>query len=321
MNLDSIPPVAVALRRLWEVGRTRLFLNAIRLDPYHEYDVAAWRRVMVRMRPEDYLIWMTYWHADSAYFEQAAAFYADLPMALDHIWVLGNTPEEAEAARCAGFRSAWVNHNAWLDENRFKPKALPKSYRAALVCQLAPYKRIELATQVRGLVLVPASQFHLHQRAAVADFEDVQVLEQHPSAEIPDLLNRCRSGLILSAEEGACYASSEYLLCGLPVVSTPSRGGRDVFYTPTNSLLVEPNPEAVARGVDEVIRRNCNPGTIHEEHLAMSRIFRRRFARDVLGAIFQDVGFRHDPESVLRAIYKHKMMDYVSEAQALALVG
>ena len=50
-------------------------------------------------------------------------------------------------------------------------------------------------------------------------------------------------------------------------------------------------------------------------------IFRSRFARDVLGAIFRDAGFLHDPESALRAIYKHKMMDYVSEAQALALVG
>lgn len=321
MTSDSSPPVAIALRRLWDVGHSRIFLNAIRLDPYHEHDVAAWRRVVARMRPEDYLIWMTYWHADQAYFEQAVTFYAGLPVPLDHIWVLGNTRDETDAARRAGFRSAWVNHNAWLDETRFKPRAVPKSFRAAMVCQLAPYKRIELAARVRGLALVPASQFHLHQRVAVADFEDVQVIEQLSSDGVPDLLNRCRSGLILSAEEGACYSSSEYLLCGLPVVSTPSRGGRDVFYTPTNSLLVEASPEAVARGVDEVIRRDCNPWPIHEEHVALSRAFRSRFARDVLGAIFPGAGFQRDPESELRAVYKHKMMDYVSEAQALALVG
>ncbi len=317
---DSAPPVALSLRCLLDHGRSRIFLNAIRLDPYHERDVAAWRRVVARMRPEDYLIWMTYWHADSAYFEQAAAFYAGLPIPIDHIWVLGNTADETEAARRAGFRSAWVNHNAWLDETRFKPQAVPKQYRAALVCQLAPYKRIELAARVRGLALVPAAQFHLHRRVDVANFVDVQLIEQLSSEGVPDLLNRCRSGLILSAEEGACYSSSEYLLCGLPVVSTPSRGGRDVFYTPKNSLLVDPTPEDVARGVDEVIRRDCNPWHIHDEHVALSRTFRNRFARDVLGAIFKGAGFRGDSESLLRAIYKHKMMDYISEEQAFALV-
>jgi glycosyltransferase involved in cell wall biosynthesis len=38
----------------------------------------------------------------------------------------------------------------------------------------------------------------------------------------------------------------EYMLCGTPVVSTPSTGGRDVFFTPENSIIRDDNPKAVA---------------------------------------------------------------------------
>jgi hypothetical protein len=45
--------------------------------------------------------------------------------------------------------------------------------------------------------------------------------------EIPAWLNQARVGLCLSAYEGCMRASAEYLLCGLPIVSTPNIGGRD----------------------------------------------------------------------------------------------
>jgi hypothetical protein len=67
--------------------------------------------------------------------------------------------------------------------------------------------------------------------------------------EVAAVLNRSLLGGIFSELEGPCYASTEYFLCGLPVVSTPSSGGRHVWYTPHNSVLVEPSPAAVAEGV------------------------------------------------------------------------
>lgn len=42
------------------------------------------------------------------------------------------------------------------------------------------------------------------------------------SEELNRCLNQCRLGLCLSAVEGPMYASIEYLLAGLPVVSTES---------------------------------------------------------------------------------------------------
>ncbi len=50
------------------------------------------------------------------------------------------------------------------------------------------------------------------------------------SWEVARKLNACRVGMCLSETEGAMFAAVEYLLCGLPVVSTPSQGGRDVWF-------------------------------------------------------------------------------------------
>ena len=43
----------------------------------------------------------------------------------------------------------------------------------------------------------------------------------------------------MSSQEGAMYSSVEYLLCGLPIVSTKSTGGHDVFFTDTNCIIAE----------------------------------------------------------------------------------
>ena len=46
-------------------------------------------------------------------------------------------------------------------------------------------------------------------------------------------------GLCLSKSEGAMFASIEYLLCGLPIVSTKSVGGRDIFFTDENCIIAD----------------------------------------------------------------------------------
>ena len=317
----SEPPVMLSLRELFAHGRTRVFLNAIRLDSYHEADIAAWRRVVARMKPDDHIVWMTFWHADQTYFDRAAEFYSASPVAPNRVWVLGNTKQEAEAARRAGFNGVWVNHNAWLDERLLQPLPREKVYRAVMVSQLAPYKRVHLAAKVAGLALVPSALFHLHQAQSVENFVDATIIETLPEGGIAEILCRSRVGLILSKEEGACYASSEYLLCGIPVVTTASRGGRDVFYTRENSHFVAPTEDDVARGVDWMIDHAPDPWSIHHAHVALSQTFRARFADEVLGAIFVRQQITADPQQALASMFTHKMVTYVDESGAMQLVG
>jgi glycosyltransferase involved in cell wall biosynthesis len=85
--------------------------------------------------------------------------------------------------------------------------------------------------------------------------------------EMVGFYNEARVGLILSEREGAVFASMEYLLCGLPVVSTPSTGGRDVFWDDRFVIVCEPNPEAVAEAVQELKLRNIDPQLIRNATL------------------------------------------------------
>jgi hypothetical protein len=312
----DVTPATISLRHLHTVGSSRLFLHATRIDHYHAGDVAAFRRVAARFRPEDHLLWMTFWHADRAYFDHAATLFRDLPVPLPQIWVLGNTEAETEAARAAGFSAAWVNHNAWLDEHLLQPRDLPRAHRALMVAQRAPYKRIHLAAHVPGLALAPSSLFPRHEATPLDGFADLTVIDTLPDGGIADLIATAGCGLILSEEEGACYASSEYLLCGRPVVSTPSRGGRDVFYDATNACIVDPDPDAVARGVEQILTRTIDPWSLHRTHAARNHIFRARFARDVIAPILTATGSSDHPLPLAASLFRPKMITFLEEPAA-----
>jgi hypothetical protein len=81
------------------------------------------------------------------------------------------------------------------------------------------------------------------------------------------------------------YASAEYLLCGLPVVSTRSFGGRDVLYDDEYVRIVDDNPKSVANAVAELIQLNIPPDYIYRKTLEKMAPHRDKF-NEVLKEIF-----------------------------------
>ena len=310
----------VSLRLLHRDSHTRIFFTAARIGHPHTAVTEGWRRVLQHLRPDDRLIWTTYWAADDAYFRFARDFHEELPVPQKNIWVLGNTREETEAAAACGFRSSWVHNNCWLDETVFRPIARPKQYRAIMVAQNADYKRPWLAARVDGLAYVETERFHLSNPAMTGRLNPAAKFSNLPTEEIIELINASRTGLILSDIEGGCFASSECLMCGIPVVSTPSIGGRDVYYDEYNSLIVEPDEEAVAIGVEKMIGRPTDPAKISSRHAEMSKEFRDRFAREVITAIFAETGSSTAPEKVIESGRRHKMADFIPERLAVDLI-
>ncbi len=120
-----------------------------------------------------------------------------------------------------------------------------------------------------------------------------------PSA-VSHLLNQSICGGIFSPEEGGCYSSTEYLMCGLPVISTKSIGGRDVYYTPENSIIVEEDsPNAVRKAWETVCKKlvsgEMDRNRIVQHVTQLNNQFRQRFI-DVLQEIFQKKGIDLDAE-------------------------
>jgi glycosyltransferase involved in cell wall biosynthesis len=131
------------------------------------------------------------------------------------------------------------------------------------------------------------------------------------ATEVAEVLNRCRVGLILSEEEGICSASCDYLLCGLPVVSTPSRGGRDEFYDSENCIIVEPSSTAVAEAVAEWLRRlhlDCSlRSRIRASTIARVELFRQTFIsvlREAVGSLGGDEPIAREIAAVIGSASK-----------------
>ena len=83
------------------------------------------------------------------------------------------------------------------------------------------------------------------------------------------------------------FASAQYLLAGLPVVTTRNRGGRDTFYDPDYVRWVEDDPDAVAEGVDQLCADPPDALEIRRRTLARFAEHRARFV-DLMNAIYRE---------------------------------
>jgi hypothetical protein len=85
------------------------------------------------------------------------------------------------------------------------------------------------------------------------------------------------------------FASTEYLLAGLPVVTTPSRGGRAVYHDAEYCLTVPPDPRLVAEAVQALKARGISRAYIRDRTLQRLERDRERFMA-LLNSILEEGG-------------------------------
>lgn len=196
-----------------------------------------------------------------------------------------NASEELERARRAGVHCIAGGHNCYTDPDVMRVMPGTRQFDAIYIARPVAMKRIELAAGIGSLLLLPGrerpARGELEPAAVVMPRGASVIWRKLTAKEVARQIGRSRVGLCLSAEEGGMFACIEYLLCGLPVVSTPSVGGRDEYFDDTNCIVVEPDAEAVRDGVAEWIRRDPDPAQIRRG--VMERLARNRAAfRDAL---------------------------------------
>ncbi len=250
---------------------------------------------------------------------------------------LCSAPAEVLRLQAHGVPAIFSHQNIMVREERFAvDPAAGKTYDAVHVGKMAPYKRLALARDVASLAIVyyqidrGQSDYLASVHAALPQAEFVnetwlnsgalrlvnpraaamarRMLSGRgyvvlPAEAVVATLNRARVGLCLSAEEGPMYAATEYLLCGLPVVTTPSLGGRDFFFEPEFTATVEPDPGAVRDGVAELIRRAVPPERIRAATLRKIEHERARL-RAFLRALFAEEGIADEFEESWQALFR-----------------
>ncbi|MEW6634577.1 MAG: glycosyltransferase [Pseudomonadota bacterium] len=187
---------------------------------------------------------------------------------LHELIFLCNTEEERRLVASVGGTAIFSNHNLMVSEDIFRPLPdVPVEFDAVYNGRISHAKRHYLGFKVEKLVHIAVSIGELPTAANRAFIRRLQA--QSPLHRIanpivdgltarltPEAVNRVYNqaavGLCLSAVEGAMCASMEYLMAGLPVVSTPSVGGRDVYFDPDYCIIAEPEPAAIRRAVDKL---------------------------------------------------------------------
>ena len=235
---------------------------------------------------------------------------------------LCNTPRQFERFRAAGMQAVFTNQNALVDDAIFRPiDGVEPRFDAIYDAKLKSFKRHYLAAKVPDLALTYA-RFQgedKYSQQAQEDFTHAYWFNHGDGDGYqnmnPEAVNAayslCKMGLCLSAVEGAMYASIQYLLAGLPVVSTKSRGGRDVFFDERTTLVVSDNADAVRDGVAEMGARRLDRPKVREITLEKVREHRSRFV-----AAMQDV---YDEHGVNRSVLDDWPNFYVNKIQTRTL--
>jgi glycosyltransferase involved in cell wall biosynthesis len=182
---------------------------------------------------------------------------------------LVNDVGELTVARSLGFPAELINNNAFVDERLFDiDSAAVKRFDAVYNARFHPYKRHFLATEVPSLVLLAADPTAEHHAGLTALLPQAHLITAHvDSARVAEIVNTARCGLILSGSEGANYATMEYLLCGVPVVTTRNIGGRNWWLSDDVAVYAEDTPRSVAAAVAETIRRDVHGPSVREHTL------------------------------------------------------
>ncbi len=279
------------------------------------------RALAQRFRGQPGLLLIGHWwvqNAEVAAEMQAVVNYAKRRLADWKIVSLCNSAAEAALYAQSEVETAFINQNAFVDERIFviKPGCV-KKFDAVYDAQLVSFKRHLLAAKIPSVALI-SYRYAMNFRSGYAEETRVGLphgqwindprAEHHrmlSAEEVTAHLNEAKVGLCLSAEEGAMYASIQYLLCGLPVVSTESIGGRDVLFNDQDCLIVEANPDAVAAGVAKMIARNLRPEEIRARAIANMTIHRNKLIQ-LVQSFLDEAGVKEDFSAVYAKRFTNK---------------
>jgi hypothetical protein len=222
-----------------------------------------------------------------------------------------NTPKEETLLRELGEAAFFYNKTANVPEWIFKPlDGARVEFDAVYNAQLLPFKRHELCLEIERCIFL----FYRDAGRPDAAEREAEILKRHAArapghvfvnpfdrkhvpirlspSKVNQYLNTAAVGLCLSEREGAMFASMEYLLSGLCFVSTPSMGGRDVYYDEDYCRTVPADPRSVAEAVAALKAKNIPRQYVRDRTLRLVERDRARFL-GLLNSILEESGSDH----------------------------
>jgi glycosyltransferase involved in cell wall biosynthesis len=259
--------------------------------------------------------------------------YQKFKLAYPHheFFYMVNEESHAKLLHSFGVPATFCHQNALVDERLYHIQDRERIYDAVYNARLDPFKRHLLARELRSMGLI---YYNMAGQEGV-NYQEY-ILRELPQAvplnmrdgkykflfphDIRECYNQSRVGLCLSEIEGANYATMEYLLCGLPVVSTRNSGGRNHFLSPEFSRIVDPDPSAVRRAVEELIALDIPPQLIRRKTL-LNCLAHRNILQKMVQAIYDFEGAGRNFADEWDTVYVNKMLNWgITDWQVLEYI-
>jgi hypothetical protein len=178
----------------------------------------------------------------------------------------------------------------FLSEKNNKYTASSKEERTTYIMNARPrlFKKHYLTESIKNKVFISyreEDEKKSPQYCDIRNYNPTRIYWDIGINEIGLINSKGIAGLALSDVEGACYASSEYLLSGLPVISTRSFGGRDEFYDGANSIICGETPQSLANAAKKIEEKWADgyfvPEKIRESAIKKMNEHRNNLARAI----------------------------------------
>lgn len=269
---QTIPMIKAHNFKIWSLGY------------FHSFNSLYVRDVMFpNLGPDDYVL-MADWGA----VYPASSLIISKSKYPQNIYWLTNGKYEMDSLISQGVNAKLVSHNVFINHNVFKIEPTTKKYDAIFCQSVIPFKRPLLAKHIKSIVYSTGGAPTKEYQEMIDKQRGIVVAGSSP-LQVATLMNQSKCGLSLSQAEGGNYATTEYLLCGIPVITTKNIGGRDTYLDETNSICVtEDTPEAVAEAVEYIINNleKYDPIKIREGALLKNKEMIETLKREVLEPIF-----------------------------------
>ena len=226
-----------------------------------------------------------------------------------HVTVLANSPQEEQILHSYGVTVVLCHQNAFLDFRRYRlSKRKVRKYDAVYIARITPFKRHALASKIANLLIIGgySQQETVYAEAVLRELNHATWLPKVKSFRLSSLLKNCNCGLCLSEAEGAMFAATEYLLCGLPVVNTDNLGGRNEMIPAFAEQRVADNPDAVAAGVQYWRNNPSEPYKIRTAAISLIEYHRAIFI-NLINGIYRERGIQRDYNKEWPKYFRHKM--------------
>ena len=226
----------------------------------------------------------------------------------NNIYFLCNSIDEVKVFNAFGIHAVLCHHNAFINSNIFTIRNTDIMYDAVYNTRPVAWKRPFLARKIKKLAIIEGYRFEFdsNQYFDLKKLEPLYINDKRlDSVQVASIYAQSSVGLALSPSEGGCLSSGEYLLCGLPVVSTKSTGGRDTYYNEYNSILCEDNENSVAYSIQRFISNMPSKTKIRDMHIQTDKMMWDSFIRVI------DIIFKHESisENAEFLFYERRLED------------